>query len=190
MVSKQATVFVDYQSRATGFHRGQRVTTVAGAGNSIAGTVLAVWPAIGMCDVQWPQGASRMPVEDLEYDPYDTDPDVDMLMDSVPGGVGTVRVPGGPLPAIEREEMGLRVASIHKLASRYMRGLYWGARDRKFQVSRREIADAVYYCPRCKDVALVKKIYRREEGVPDHMWVCPTPTCYFLIHVSDILNGG
>lgn len=87
--------YVDYQQRATEFKKGDVVYPNFGR-QEVPGRVVAVYPAIGMVDIEWPHGSSRMPVEDLqiyiqqEYNP----PAVEH--DNVPGGKGTVSVPGGP----------------------------------------------------------------------------------------------
>ena len=60
-------ISVDYQARASAFTVGARTYPLLGD-PSAAGSVVAVWPAIGMVDVQFPHGVSRYPVEDLVVD--------------------------------------------------------------------------------------------------------------------------
>ena len=58
----------DYQSKADGFTVGQ-VVSVTGHGVDAGGTVVSVFPSIGMVDVEYPSGTVRHPVEDLQrYD--------------------------------------------------------------------------------------------------------------------------
>jgi len=105
--SRKAT-YADYQARASAFSVGDRVFTMVGGNPAIGGTVVSVWPAIGMVDVQLPYGAVRYPVEDLVIDSSDTFENfTDYQADSVPGGTPTVSVPGGPDPLLKdmREEL-------------------------------------------------------------------------------------
>lgn len=105
---RHASEYVDYQARATAFSPGDRVFTQINANPAAGGTVVAVWPAIGMVDVQFAHGSMRYPVEDLVIDNSDTFENFgDFAADSVPGGTPTVSVPGGPdqLKKDEREEI-------------------------------------------------------------------------------------
>ena len=99
MTTSRRGSYVDYQARATAFHVGDRVYPILKGNPSNGGTVVAVWPAIGMVDVQYPHGATRAPVEDLLIDSGSSiDASVDVAYDSVPGGTHTVPVSGGPPP--------------------------------------------------------------------------------------------
>lgn len=89
---RQATQYVDYQARARLFKPGTLVFPFYGGNADMKGVVLAVYPAIGMVDVQFPHGATRLPVEDLQI--HDTP--TQGIPDSVPGGLGVVPVSGGP----------------------------------------------------------------------------------------------
>lgn len=98
MGSPRQASYVDYQARAREFEVGSKVYTLLGGTPANGGVVVAVWPAIGMVDVQFPHGTTRYPVEDLNI----VDPTVGQtparVTESVPGGQGTVPVSGGPLP--------------------------------------------------------------------------------------------
>ena len=162
---RQADNFINYQERAAEFSPGD-VVVPFGMLESQAGRVTAVFPAIGMADVEMPTGSKRFPVEDLQIfrngDSYPT------FSNSNAGGK-VVPVSGGPVPK--------RVA------------LYWAAKDRKYKVSRKELASGTYCCPNCgSDSSLKKAVYRREGGVSEHLLGCPT--CMFLIHQNDVLQGG
>jgi len=178
---RTATSYVDYQARATGFHVGDRVAPTIGGNFAQGGTVVAVFPAIGMVDVQFPHGASRMPVEDLQVDPNDTDPYVDSLVDSVPGNRTSVSVPGGPYPIPLRE-------SVQKVASRHVRALYWGAPDRRYRATRDESEAEGFFCPRCQEKPILRKtVYTRQNGKSERLLCCPT--CLFLIRPSELILG-
>lgn len=64
-MDKVAENYVDYQERSLEFAPGDHVT-VYGQSKDVAGRVLAVYPAIGMADVEFPLGARRYPVEELQ----------------------------------------------------------------------------------------------------------------------------
>lgn len=97
--SKSANTWVDYQARAKEFSVGDAVFHLLGGSPWNSGTVVAVWPAIGMVDVQWANGSQRCPVEDLQIkDPKSMDvkpPEPEHSI--VPGGIGTTTpVDSGP----------------------------------------------------------------------------------------------
>ncbi len=96
MATKQSNTYVNYQERATEFAVGDPVVPF-GVGMESLGAVTAVWPAIGMVDVEFPHGNRRYPVEELQRVRKDA-PIVEPQTDSVPGGSGTVEVSGGPYP--------------------------------------------------------------------------------------------
>lgn len=180
MSDRQATSYVDYQARATGFHVGDRVAPTIGGNFAQGGTVVAVFPAIGMVDVQFPHGHARMPVEDLQVDPNQTDPYVDSLVDSVPGNRTSVSVPGGPYAVPLRE-------SVKKVASTHM-ALYWAAPDRRYRVTREESEVDGFFCPRCpKRMVLRMTVYTRRNGRSERLLCCPK--CFFLIKPSDLIPG-
>jgi hypothetical protein len=175
MNNKTSTVYVDYQQRAKGFEVGMRVFPFFEGNPNKSGVVRAVFPAIGMVDVQFPHGSTRMPVEDLVVD---TSGDTDNVMekDSIPGGVGTVPVSSGA-----SEDVVIKSAS--KVASLYMKkALYWAERDRKYKRKRDE---SHAHCPKCKHVKLKNTSYKRINGLSERLLGCPS--CLFLIKKSDIL---
>lgn len=104
MGSRKA-MYVDYQARALAFKVGDRVYPFLGGNPANSGTVVAVWPAIGMVDLQFSHGSARYPVEDLVFSPEQNprERDVALKYDSVPGGAGTVSVPGGPDKSLKSE---------------------------------------------------------------------------------------
>ena len=166
----------NYQERATEFQRGDAVFPFF-TDEYHAGTVVAVWPAIGMVDVQFPQGAMRMPVEELQrasQDPSIRPPAPEH--DSVPGGVGTVPVSVGPFV-----NSASRVARAH-----VKEALYWAAVDRKYRASKTELELGLYGCPRCRQANLKKAVYKRNSGASDKLYGCPS--CMFLIKRCDIVG--
>lgn len=165
---------VNYQERAQEFAVGA-VVTPFGGWDAQGGRVTAVWPAIGMVDVEFSTGNRRYPVEDLQQidangnaDPPNTN--------SVPGGQPTVQVPGGP--------SGSRVAVAFE-----KKALYWAARDRKYRMTGPETALGHPKCPKCdEDHSLQRAIYKRRDGSSERLMGCPG--CMFLIKDSDIVNFG
>jgi hypothetical protein len=104
------TAYVDYQGRAQLFKPGMSVYHTINGDPSLSGIVRAVYPAIGMVDVQFPMGDQRLPVEDVMIA---RDIPLDPLLDkaSIPGGVSTQPVSAG----------AVRVASLYlnRLKGRY-----------------------------------------------------------------------
>ena len=171
--ARRGTTYVDYQARATAFKVGDRVYPILKGNPSNGGTVVAVWPAIGMVDVQYPHGATRVPVEDLLIDTGSSiDGTVDVAYDSVPGGTHTVSVPGGPTP--------------NRVASRHVHSVYWAAKGRQYKPSKTELETGNLCCPRCEDAYLRRTIYKMEDGRRAKLFVCPE--CLFLIRRDDILG--
>jgi hypothetical protein len=166
----------NWQERATEFKVGDRAFPFF-TDEYHGGTVVAVWPAIGMVDVQFPQGNMRMPVEELQRggdDPSALPPAVEH--DSVPGGARTVPVSPGP-----HAESASRVARAY-----VKKALYWAAVDRKYRATKGELDSGSYKCPRCRQDHLKKAIYKRTEGASDRLYGCPS--CLFLIKRCDILG--
>ena len=172
IMRKQSTVYVDYQSRARAFEIGMRVYPFFGGKNDKAGVVRAVYPAIGMVDVQFPHGSSRYPVEELVVDTSGDYENISKDPDSVPGGAGSLPVSSGS------DNMAKRIASSHMNRE----AIYWAQRDRKYRQKRTE---AQPHCPRCPDVPLRKTTYQRREGVSHKLLCCPS--CLFLIHQDDLI---
>jgi len=171
---RQAVNNVDYQERAKEFAVGDIVTPF-GIWDAQGGRVTAVWPAIGMVDVEFGIGNRRYPVEDLQKidssgnaaPPY---------TNSVPGGQPTVSVPGGPKES--------RVAAAYAKKS-----LYWAGRDRKYRMTTPEMATGCPNCPKCgHGFPLKRAIYKRRDGSSERLMGCPG--CMFLIKDADIVNFG
>lgn len=166
------TAGINYQDRATEFTVGDLVSPY-GMSRDDAGVVVAVWPAIGMVDVQFPGGVRRLPVEDLQRFNDRGNP-LPSESNSVPGGVPTVSVQGGPLAP--------RVAATYA-----KKALYWANKDRQYRMSQPEIDNGCPTCPRCDDHPTLRKaIYKRRDGSSDRLLGCPS--CMFLIKTTDILN--
>lgn len=182
MTTSRRGSYVDYQARATAFHVGDRVYPILKGNSSNGGTVVAVWPAIGMVDVQYPHGATRAPVEDLLIDSGSSiDASVDVAYDSVPGGTHTVPVAGGPA-LDDREVSAHRVASSHlnKMA------VYWAAKGRQYRPCKTEMETGKLMCPRCDEAILRKTLYKMEEGARIKLFVCPE--CLFIVRRDDVLG--
>lgn len=167
------TAGADYQALAVEFSSGD-VVVPYGASRDFAGRVVTVWPAIGMVDVEFPAGTKRYPVEDLLRltDDGIPDPPKDGY---VPGGAGTVSVPGGPFA-------DRLAAQVTKTA------LYWAAADRRYRATSEELKSKNFMCPKCKKAALKRAIYRRLKGKSERLYGCPG--CLWLIERDSILDGG
>lgn len=172
--------YVNYQARASAFEVGDRVYPILKGNPSNGGTVVAVWPAIGMVDVQYPHGTARAAVEDLVVDRGKSiESEVDIQSDTVPGGTHTVPVSGGPGPE--------RTDSAHRVASRHIkRAVYWAAPDRQYRPTKAEIESGNLCCPRCDEAYLRKTVYKREGGASTRLYCCPQ--CLFLIRRDDIIG--
>lgn len=209
MPKRTATVYIDYQQRASEFSVGDAVTPF-GSDSIVSGRVVAVYPAIGMVDVEFANGNKRFPVEDLQRIRQDS-PVNEPLHDSVPGGAGTVEVPGGPDPKrdspdrpqptftvddteenLEREKRRTARIQSHlgaRVARAWVkRALYWGDTDRKYRAKKTELASGDFSCPKCGQDHLRKAIYKRTEGASERLMGCPS--CMFLIKRCDIMGIG
>ncbi len=182
--------YVDYQQRASEFSVGDSVYYSMDGQNHIGG-VTAVYPAIGMIDVEYPDGSVRLPVEDVtRYESKDVIPPA-LEHDNVPGGAGTVRVPGGPVPRAARAELERHA---NRVAQAWVKkSLYWAGKDRKYKATSAEIASGRFSCPKCKNhvdedepVYLRPANYKRSEGVSERLLGCPE--CLFLIKRCDIIG--
>jgi len=176
-VDRSADNFVNFQEQATEFSVGDIVVPF-GFYESQSGRVTAVWPAIGMIDVEMPGGNKRWPVEELQR--FVDGNAVPTHVDSVAGGQPTVQVPGGPYPQ----------KSAGRVAAAYSRkALYWASKDRKYRMTGSEQATGAPCCPRCEEAAPLKKaIYKRRDGSSERLMGCPG--CMFLIKDADIVNFG
>ena len=168
----------NYQELATEFSVGDKVAPF-GMFASQAGRVTAVYPAIGMVDVEMPTGNRRWPVEDLQR--FEDGNAAPTYTSSVPGGTGTVSVPGGPFPKASSE----RVAQAH-----LRQALYWAQNDRQYKMTRNELDAGRPCCPTkgcdLHGEALKKTIYKRRGGASTPLLGCPG--CLFLIKDLDIVN--
>jgi len=181
---------VNYQQRAKEFAVGDTVFpyTQMGAGmnpTAYSGRVVAVWPAIGMVDVEFPTGNSRFPVEDLQKTLSKDVVAPEPAADTVPGGTGTVPVAPGPKDPDAKKASVSRIAS--RVAQAYVKkALYWGALDRHYKATQGEIDSGQFRCPKCKANTLRAANYKRSEGRSDRLLCCDQ--CLFLIRSEDIIG--
>jgi len=194
--------YIDFQARASAFEVGSRVFTLLGGNPAQGGTVVAVWPAIGMVDVQFPHGSTRYAVEDLVIDTSENYENFgDFQADSIPGGTPTVSVPGGPgvlkkdfrddltEDKLLREASSRRVASPDRVIEALVKkALYWDSPDRKYRMCKSELGSGVPTCPRCVGVELRKVLYKREDGRNEKLYACSD--CLFLIRRGDVVGLG
>ena len=185
MSFRSATVFVDYQQRAKEFSVGDLAYPLAGGSTdeSQAGRVVAVYPAIGQVDIEFPWGSGRYPVEEVQRvtDIVAVPPSPEHT--TIPGGVGQVRVPGGPQGRTATE-------ACDRVARAYVKhALYWASKDRHYRGSKMECADGKYTCPKCRSDEpsyLRPANYKRQEGMSHRLLGCPS--CLFLIKTQDIIG--
>ena len=185
---RQATVYVDYQQRAREFSVGDLAYPLAGSATdeSQAGRVVAVWPGIGQVDLEFPWGSGRYSVEDLQRvtDIVTKPPEVEHS--TVPGGAGTVNVPGGPVKKRAAEAVS-RVYHAH-----VKQALYWASKNRNYRATKTEIDAGKYTCPKCRaeegadPIHLRPTSYKREDGKSHRLFGCPQ--CMFLIKRDHILG--
>jgi hypothetical protein len=182
---------VNYQNRAKDFAIGDMVYpyTQVGAGmnpTAYSGRIVAVWPAIGMVDVEFPTGNTRFPVEELQKTHSQDAVPPKPTADTVPGGAGSEPVSAGPKDADPGQKTASRIAS--RVAQAYVkRALYWGASDRHYRATRSELDQNSFCCPRCdKESLLQKAVYKREDGQSVRLLACKK--CLFLIKPDQILN--
>jgi hypothetical protein len=191
----------NWQARGQEFAVGQSVRMVNG-GATDEGRVVAVWPGIGMVDVEFPHTNYRMPVESLQIVSPGEDYFVTPLHETVPGGARSLgQVPEGAFaedlitaeePRVEMVHEVGPVEELRKRASRVVRAfvkksLYWHARDRKYRVSREEHDNGSYHCPiRGCEGHLRRATYKMRDGAKVKLYACPT--CLFMIRASDLLT--
>lgn len=186
----KTAAYVDYQQRASEFAVGDIVYPFMSGDPGLNGRVQAVYPAIGMVDVEWPHGSERVPVEELQqyfnragdYNP----PSVGH--DNVPGGADKVPVPAGPVPPVDQRPLGKRAAMAAPRVARAFikKALYWADIDRKYRATQSEVDSGSYACPRCPGQFMRPAVYKRESGVSVRLLVCPE--CLFILKPCDILN--
>jgi hypothetical protein len=166
---------VDYQRRAVEFHVGDIVFPY-GESDDASGRVLAVYPGIGMVDVEFPTGTVRCPVEDLQRNSIN---DVQ--------GPSTENLPAGDGLPPDGKRASENIGICQRVARRYAKkALYWAEKDRKYRATKSECDSGQINCPKCKEAILRKAIYKREDGMSDHLLGCPS--CLFLVHREAILN--
>lgn len=177
----------NYQQRARDFAVGDLVVPY-GHGMELAGHVVALFPAIGMADVEFPAGSKRYPVEDLQrLDPENAAAPLPPRTDSVPGGTATAEVSGGP----EGARVASRSPEAVRVAQAYVkRALYWHSSDRRYRATNPEVVNGQYVCPNCKgkgaECYLKPAIYKRRGGKSERLLGCPE--CLFLVKRLDIVN--
>lgn len=192
MGQRHATVYVDYQQRASEFSVGDLAYPLAGGSTdeSQAGRVVAVYPGIGQVDIEFPWGSGRYPVEDVQRVTGVAAKPPAPEHTTVPGGPGTVRVPGGP-----HKTAADRLA-IDRVAHAWVKSaLYWASKDRHYRASKDEITAGKYACPKCKrtrtadtdEVPYLRPAnYQRIDGQSHRLLGCPT--CLFLIKQEHIIG--
>lgn len=169
-MKRNADNFVDFQQRATEFSVGDIVVPF-GMLESQSGRVTAVWPAIGMADVEMQTGSKRYPVEELQKF---VDGNASPTHDNSSPTLDVVSVPGGP-------DVSRVAFAAHRKA------LYWAGKDRQYKMTRSELGGGKPCCPRCDDHPDLKRaIYKTREGANTRLLGCPS--CMFLIKEDDILN--
>jgi len=165
---------VNWQETTREFTVGDSVRLFNGEDTDV-GRVVAVWPAIGMLDLQFATGWTRKPVEDVvrldKWTPY-APPKTEHSQ--VPGGAGTVPVSAGPAN---------KHSSVRRVAEAYVKkALYWAARDRQYRPTQEEIETGEYICPRCKGSMGMAR-YKRRNGITERLLACHR--CLFLIKPMD-----
>ena len=192
MANAQATkmAYVDYQQRASEFAVGDIVYPFLTGNPGYNGRVQAVYPAIGMVQVEWPHGSERMPVEDLQQyfnQAGDYNP-ANVGHDNIPGGAATVPVPAGPVEPLDQKPLAKRaMVQVDRVARAHVkRAMYWASRDRKYRATQEEVDTGNYRCPRCKDKYMRPASYKRENGASVRLLACSE--CLFLVKPCDIEN--
>jgi hypothetical protein len=187
----------NWQARGQEFAVGQTVRLVNG-GTTDEGRVVAVYPGIGMIDVQFPHTSTRLPVEDVHLINPGDDSFVAPMHETVPGGAGSISYvsEGAPQANIINTEVP-RIENVRtvedpiKMASRVAgayvkKSLYWHAKDRKYRCSRKEDT-GTYACPkRACGTEMRPAVYKRENGSSVKLYACPQ--CMFLIRADDIIS--
>lgn len=173
---KRKATFIDVQERAQEFSPGTIVVPTGGSPTE-AGRVVAVWPAIGMVDVQFPWGNKRIEVSEIQILDEEGAP-VPPNHEDIPGGPETVEVSGGPAMDLEKVSHSVAQSFLEKQA------LYWADKGRKYRVTRREQESGDFTCPKCneEDTYLKPCVYKKR------VRLLGCPSCLFLIKESDILG--
>ena len=184
-MSRRIATNPNYQALAAEFAVGDLVCPF-GESRDMAGRVVAVWPAIGMVDVQFTIDQKRLPVEDVQR--FDSNGVVSPpQVDSIPGGAGTVPVSGGPtIPELKKASQSFpepeylpQVPSVSRVAAAYTKqAIYWAGVDRKYKATSTESANHEYACPKCGK-PLLRTNYKREDGQSLKLLACRR--CLFLV---------
>lgn len=178
----RVAAIVDFQQRAREFEVGDLVYPFMSGNRDLMGRIVAVYPAIGMVDVQWPHGPERMPVEDLQRFESDEYQPPAVENDTVPGGRTTVPVSSGT-----GHTASVKPRSVARVSEAYVKkAIYWAAADRKYRASSAECESGEFNCPRCDGVVMTRAVYKRRDGMSDHLLGCPQ--CLFLIKRQDIIG--
>jgi len=177
---RRVAAIIDYQQRAREFQVNDLVYPFISGNRDLMGRVVAVFPAIGMVQVQWPHGPERVPVEDLQRFESDEYKPPAVENDTVPGGRDTVPVSSG-------NGRTANASSVSRVSEAYVKkAMYWASVDRKYRASKEECDSGRFHCPRCPEEILVKATYKRRDGMSDHLLGCPK--CMFLIKKQDIMG--
>ncbi len=186
MTTKNAENNVDFQERAAEFAPNDFVVPF-GYDDSLTGRVTAVWPAIGMVDVEFATGNKRFPVEELSRINPEHAKIIPPLTNSAPGEGDMVSVPGGPFePLDDNERLASSGASLLRVAHAFVKqSLYWASKDRRYRATRGECDSGTFSCPKCGEGSTLRRaIYKRREGVSERLMACSN--CLFLIKRDDI----
>lgn len=170
----------NWQTRSREFAVGQSVHPLEGSPED-EGRVVAVYPGIGMVDVQFPTVHQRYPVEYLQIRNPSFDPFEAPRNETVPGGAGSEAL----LPETPGDSVEKTTRLAHRVASKYITALYWADVGRRYRCTRGEYQNGQYTCPKCA-TPLRPTIYKRLDGVSVRLLGCPT--CLFLIREQDILK--
>lgn len=163
-------VAVNYQALATEFSVGDCVIAY-GNSRDVVGRVVAVFPGIGMVDVQYPMGTRRHPVEELQR--FEEGVAIPPRIAEVPGGRNIPFVSAGPF--------------AQRVARRWMQkeAIYWAEQNRRYKATKEEMDTSDYKCPRCS-ISFKNTAYKRQDGKNVKLLACPE--CLFLIKPSDLIG--
>lgn len=180
MGNRSATVYVDYQQRASEFAAGDMAFPLGTSSDEVIGRVVAVYPAIGMVDIEFPHGSGRYPVEEVEKATSSVGTPPSPEYSSIPGGNGSVSVPGGPTATN-------RTAALDRLTHAFVKkALYWAAKNRHYKATKAELDSGSYTCPKCKEGVLQNAPYERMDGSSVKLLGCRS--CLFLVKPCDIIG--
>lgn len=174
----------NYQALAAQF-RVDDLVVPYGTSRDYAGRVVAVYPGIGMVEVQFPSGNKRYPVEDLQRLDHEGNP-VGTSHDTVPGGLPTVEVAGGPVPSAgpSAPSEAVIARSASRVAAAFAkRAIYWTEAGRRYRATSSEQDSGIYSCPKCKGT-LRPTNYRRNDGRDVRLLACGD--CLFLVRPDDV----